>query len=226
SSESYHLLDRTPLHSLYSELDRGLAYDLREVARVIRGVESGAPNVSARYFHVRNGGYDTHSDQRGADPSGQHFSLHAEVGASLKIFFDDLDEIGTGLADKVTVMVWSEFSRRPMQNDNGTDHGSQGPVFLIGGSVNGGIYGTHPNIAESAWDGNGNTVYRQSGDFRSTDVRDVYGTVLRHWLGISEPQVEALLPVDSVAALPADEQWKSPNFDLARPADGRPLFKV
>lgn len=226
SSESYHQLGRTPLHSVYSELDRGLGYDLREVARVIQGVEAGAPNVAARYFRVRNGGYDTHSDQRGADPDGQHFSLHAEVGASLKVFFDDLEEIGAGLADKVAVLVWSEFSRRPMQNDNGTDHGSQGPVFLVGGGVNGGIYGNHPNVAESAWDDSGNTVYRQSGAFRSTDVRDVYGTVLRHWLGLSNAQVQSLLPVDSVASLPVDEQWQSPNFDLVRPVGGVPLFKT
>ena len=46
--------------------------------------------------------------------------------------------------------MWSEFSRRVIQNDNGTDHGSQGPMFVIGG------------------------VYHHSGDDHdSTDFRDV-----------------------------------------------------
>ncbi len=226
SSESYHALGRTPLHDLYGELDRSLGYDFREIARIIQGVAAGTPNVAARYFHLRNGGYDTHSDQKGADPTGQHFSLHAEVGAALRLFFDALEQIDSGLSDKVAVLVWSEFSRRPMQNDNGTDHGSQGPMFLVGGKVNGGVYGNHPNIAESAWDGDGNTVYAQSGAFRSTDIRDVYGTALKHWLGLSAAQAAALLPTDSVAALAADEQWQSPNFDLVRPAGGLPLFKA
>jgi hypothetical protein len=48
--------------------------------------------------------------------------------------------------NKVRILVWSEFSRRIPQNDNGTDHGSQGPMFVVGGTVNGGVYGTHPNI--------------------------------------------------------------------------------
>ena len=37
--------------------------------------------------------------------------------------------------NRVCVLVWSEFSRRIPQNDNGTDHGSQGPMFVIGGAV-------------------------------------------------------------------------------------------
>ena len=66
-----------------------------------------------------------------------------------------------GVADKVCVVVWSEFSRRIPQNDNGTDHGSQGPMFVIGGGVTGGVYGNHPNIDAAALDDDGNTVYTQ-----------------------------------------------------------------
>ena len=73
--------------------DRSVATDLREVARVIYGVEQGVPNVNARFFQLSNGGYDTHSDQGGAQPNGQHYSLHAEVGAALKVFYDDLADM-------------------------------------------------------------------------------------------------------------------------------------
>lgn len=224
SSESYHALPETPLHEGYRALGSSLANDLGEVARMIAGVENAVPNVNARFFHVAQGGYDTHSDQGAGSPTGQHASLHARVGSALRHFFDDLDALGGGLAERVAVLAWSEFSRRVIQNDSGTDHGSQGPMFVVGGGVNGGLYGNHPNIARAALDANGNSVYRQSGAFRSTDFRDVYGTILRHWVGVSEPGVSALLPLDAQAAVPADEQWQVRSIDLARAADGAPLF--
>lgn len=225
SSESYNVLPTTPRYDEYQALHSSLADDLGEVARIIQGVEAGTPNVTARFFQVSQGGYDTHSDQGGADPNGRHSVLHARVGSALRHFFDDLGEIGAGLADRVAVLVWSEFSRRPKQNDSGTDHGSQGPMFVVGGGVNGGVYGNHPNISSSALDDNGNTPYAQSGAFRSTDFRDVYGTILEHWVGLSPAAVSAMLPADARAGLPAGLQWTSPNFDLARGSDGAPLFK-
>jgi uncharacterized protein (DUF1501 family) len=169
--------------------------------------------VSARFFELRNGGYDTHSDQGGAQADGQHTNLHREVGDALEQFY--LDCADMGVADKVVVLVWSEFSRRVIQNENGTDHGSQGPVFVVGGAVNGGVYGSHPDIRDEALD-DGNTVYTQAGapqttPFRSTDFRDVYGTLLKHWLGMPAAQVASLLPAD---AGDPNRRWTSPDFDM------------
>ncbi|MBI3770954.1 MAG: DUF1501 domain-containing protein [Deltaproteobacteria bacterium] len=222
-SESY-----PGLHSLY-ENDRGtiwdpqydavgrsLANDLREVAKVIYGVTQGVPNVNARFFQVRNGGYDTHSDQGAAQTDGQHYGLHRELGDSLNVFYQDCADMG--VANKVCIVVWSEFSRRIQQNDSGTDHGSQAPVFVIGGAVrggpsggsHGGVYGNHPNIDDTALDDEGNTVYKQGADpFRSTDLRDVYGTILKHWLGMTDPG--DVLTADGGDP---DFYWTSPNFDL------------
>ena len=118
-----------------------------------------------------------------------------------------------GVADKVCTVVWSEFSRRIEQNDNGTDHGSQGPMFIIGDAVNGGIYGNHPNIDALALDEDGNTEYTQDANpFRSTDFRDVYGTVLKHWLNMTHADVLAnALQLD---AGDPTYYWTSENFDL------------
>jgi uncharacterized protein (DUF1501 family) len=217
SSESY-----PPLHALYKSqrgtfddaydaLDTGTARRLREVAKVIYGVSQGVPNVNARFFQLSNGGYDTHSDQGAAETDGQHYLLHREVGDALKLFYDDLADMGTG--GKVTVLVWSEFSRRIEQNDNGTDHGSQGPMFVLGGAVTGGLYGNHPNINKSALDDDGNTVYTQNANsFRSTDFRDVYGTVLKHWLNLSDSTILTTLLLPD-AGDPAS-YWTAPNLDL------------
>lgn len=193
----------------YDALSSSTANDLREVAKIIYGVANGAANVDARFFELRNGGYDTHSNQGAAESDGQHYRLHNEVASAIKLFYDDLADMQPGLENKVTMMVWSEFSRRIAQNDNGTDHGSQGPMFLIGGSVNGGVYGNHPNINPGALDNDGNTVYSQSGSFRSTDIRDVYGSIMKGWLQLLDPA--PLFPPDG--GNPAD-YWTVPNFDM------------
>jgi uncharacterized protein (DUF1501 family) len=212
-----------PLHDLYVDarqawsdqyaaLDTGTARRFREVAKVIYGVTTGVPNINARYFELQNDGYDTHSDQGAADPEGQHYELLAEVGDAIEVFYEDLADMG--VADKVCILVWSEFSRRITQNDNGTDHGSQGPMFLIGGKVKGGVYGNHPDIVNL--DDEENTAYSQAaGPHRSTDFRDVYGTVMKHWLNMPEAAILAeALALDNNPQIPDDEQWKVANFDL------------
>ncbi|MEW6271469.1 MAG: hypothetical protein AB1689_19480, partial [Thermodesulfobacteriota bacterium] len=106
-------------------------------------------------------------------------------------------------------------ARNPLQEKLGTDHGSQGPVLVVGGAVAGGVYGNHPDIRPSSLDDSGNTVYSQAaGDpFRSTDLRDVYGTILTRWLGMSPASVLAgVLPVDTGDP---DERWTEPDLDLA-----------
>jgi len=218
--------ERPVFNALYDDQSIGggtsMTRDLREVAKIIYGVAKGVPNINSRFFQVSNGGYDTHSDQGGGQTSGRHYSLHREVASAVKIFFDDLADMAQGqvdgrqnLPEKVCILVWSEFSRRVIQNDNGTDHGTQGPMFLIGHAVNGGVVGNHPNISPVIVDANqGNTVYSQgAGDpYRSTDFRDVYGTVLKHWLNVPPATVQAMLPLDSPAD--AAKYWKVANFDL------------
>ncbi|MFN8601296.1 MAG: DUF1501 domain-containing protein [Candidatus Binatia bacterium] len=204
---SNYVNDRPGFNQAYADIDRSVAYDLREVAKMIYGVSSGAPGVSARFFRLDNGGYDTHSDQGAA--TGQQYDLHREVGDSLKTFYDDLADMG--VADKVLTVVWSEFSRRIEQNGSGTDHGSQGPMFVVGGptALNGGVYGNHPNIDDADLEDDGNTKYRQiAHPFRSTDFRDVFGTILKHWLNMSQPQIlsNILIP-DPLAG----EYWNVAN---------------
>ena len=87
------------------------------------------------------------------------------------------------------------------------------------------MYGNHPNIDPAAVDNKPNTVYSQDplDDFRSTDFRDVYGTVLKHWLnmphGIILPNV---LTLDT--GFPVNTYWTAENFDLTHPVNAGPLF--
>ncbi len=242
STESYQPLDayyvghRATYDAMYDEIGRSTARDFREIAKIIYGVERGVANVVAHFFEVSNGGYDTHSDQGAAANDGAHFQLHAEIASSIKVFRDDLVQMGqalygdpTAVWGRTSIMVWSEFSRRIEQNDNGTDHGSQGPMFVIGGKVNGGVYGNHPNVNQSALDDEGNTVYHYTGDDHdTTDLRDVYGTILKNWANGPAATVASILPADTVpGGGDPTEYWTASdvNFDLARPSDGQPLFK-
>ena len=80
------------------------------------------------------------------------------------------------LDERVLVLVFSEFGRRLKENANhGTDHGTAGPVFVAGSAVKGGLVGPQPNLAD----------LDESGDPRfAVDFRDVYATLLRHWLDV------------------------------------------
>jgi uncharacterized protein (DUF1501 family) len=79
---------------------------------------------------------------------------------------------------QVVVLVYSEFGRRVHANgSDGTDHGTAGPVFVLGDRVNGGLYGEQPSLTDLA-----------DGDLKATtDFRDVYAAVLRDVLG-SDPE--------------------------------------
>jgi uncharacterized protein (DUF1501 family) len=74
----------------------------------------------------------------------------------------------------VVVMVYSEFGRRVAANaSQGTDHGTAGPVLVIGSHVKGGFYGDQPSLTDL-----------DDGDLKvNTDFRDVYHTLLTHTIG-------------------------------------------
>jgi len=213
SLNSDYVADRATFNQAYTNLASGTANSLREMAKVIYGVANNTyPGVvEARFFEARQGDYDTHTDQGVGTAGNRQFQLFNELASAINLFYQDIEDMQAGLGAKVTILVWSEFSRRIKQNDSGTDHGSQGPVLLIGGGVNGGVYGNFPNIDPLALTGDGNTKYSQNaGDgFRSTDLRDVYGTLLKHRFDVADPTT--LLPVDSGDP---DDEWTVPNFDL------------
>jgi uncharacterized protein (DUF1501 family) len=80
-----------------------------------------------------------------------------------------------GLWDDTLVVTYSEFGRRPHENDTGgTEHGTTAPHFVIGGRVRGGLYGAPPALSQL--DGNGNLPM-------AVDFRCLYSTVLGQWWG-------------------------------------------
>ena len=85
------------------------------------------------------------------------------------------------LQDDVLVLVWSEFGRRIKDNSAGTDHGSGGVAFAIGGDVQGGLYGDYPSLKESD---------QLEGDLHfNNDFRGIYATIAERWLGVDPDTV-------------------------------------
>jgi uncharacterized protein (DUF1501 family) len=142
----------------------GLAAQLDVVARLI---EAGVPT---RAYSVSLGGFDTHADERGTQER-----LLKELDGALAPFAERLR--GTDRGKKAVVLVYSEFGRRVRANaSDGTDHGTAGPVFVLGDRVSGGFYGEQPSLTDLTDD-----------DLRATtDFRDVYATMLSDVLG-SDP---------------------------------------
>ena len=93
-----------------------------------------------RIATISSGGFDTHDAQATA-----HADLLQDLGDSLRAWQADLD--ARGLSQRVLTMIWSEFGRRPEDNDSGgTDHGAGGLLLLVGNRANGGIRSEFPGL--------------------------------------------------------------------------------
>jgi len=136
------------------------AASLRNVAALI------AARMPTRVYFVSLGGFDTHTNQL-----TQHANLMTQLSDGLAAFQKDLEN--KQLNDQVTTMTFSEFGRRPNENESrGTDHGTAAPLFILGSKVKGGLHGSAPSLK---------LAKNQDLQF-STDFRNVYATVLDRWL--------------------------------------------
>ncbi len=140
--------------------DESLAAQLAIVAKLIAG------GLSTRVYIVSIKGFDTHANQL-----RMHSTLLQFVANAISTFQKDLENLG--IADRVAGMCFSEFGRRPRENSSaGTDHGTAAPMFIFGNSVQGGVFGSHPNLD--------NLV---NGDLQHNyDFRQIYSTLLETWL--------------------------------------------
>jgi len=143
------------------------AQSLRNVASLI------AAGMSTRVYFVSLGGFDTHSNQ-----VNNHGNLLRTLSEGLAAFQKDL--VAKKLDSQVLTMTFSEFGRRPNENESrGTDHGTAAPLFVMGSNLKGSLHGTAPSL---------NLKKNQDVEF-STDFRQVYATVLDKWFACPTEQV-------------------------------------
>ena len=140
-----------------------LAQNVKSISQVFHA------DLGARILYTAHGLFDTHS---GELPT--HAKLLDDVAGAVGCLMDDLKEHGR--EDDAAILIFSEFGRRIKDNGSGSDHGSGGVAFLIGGAVEGGMYGEYPSLAEAQ---------QLEGDLRSNnDFRSTYTGILEDWLGL------------------------------------------
>ena len=143
-----------------------LSVDLKKVAALVAG---GFPT---RIYYVGMGGFDTHAAQIGSQQG-----LLMYVADALEGFLADMKRIGRG--QDVAMMMFTEFGRRVAENQSGgTDHGTATPMYVMGETVKGGLYGKYPALDDL--DANGDMKM-------STDFRQVYATMIQNWMGYDHP---------------------------------------
>lgn len=144
-----------------------LGKELQYIANMING------EFSTQVYYASQTGYDTHGNQL-----NKHDNLLKELSGAIEAFVADLKQHNN--FNRVVIMTFSEFGRRVHENgDVGTDHGAAAPMFVIGGKIKPGIYGSHPSLQDL-----------DDGDLKyNIDFRSVYATILNRWLNVDQKNI-------------------------------------
>jgi uncharacterized protein (DUF1501 family) len=120
------------------------------------------------------GRFDTHDSQ-----AGEHDRLIGDLGDCLSAFQADIE--ARGLGDRVVTLVWSEFGRRPEDNESaGTDHGAGGLCLVVGNKANGGIRSEFPGLTN---------LDREDNLKVTSEFPHLYATILEGHLGVEAGRV-------------------------------------
>jgi uncharacterized protein (DUF1501 family) len=155
----------------------GVTYPATAIGRRLRDVAALVQaGFDTRVFYTTQTststgqGFDTHGDQGGT--TGVHATLMADLDAAINAFA--LDMTAMSQWQNVVIAVYTEFGRRNYENLSlGTDHGAGLSVMLVGGGVNGGLYG--PSITNTDLAGEYLTY--------AVDFRDIWREVVNDHLG-------------------------------------------
>ena len=126
--------------------------------------------IATRVYSVAISGFDTHADE-----IKQQQQLLKQLDMGITSFFEKIRT-----SKPVVMLAYSEFGRRVRANaSQGTDHGTSGPVFVLGTEVKGGFYGEQPSLTDLT-----------DGDLKTTtDFRAIYGEMLDLALGTDPDRI-------------------------------------
>jgi uncharacterized protein (DUF1501 family) len=124
--------------------------------------------VDVPVIKISLGSFDTHENQL-----TRHKGLLTQAATAIIGLREEL--IKSGEWQNTLLITYSEFGRRAAENrSGGTDHGTAAAHFIAGGSINGGLYGEHPDLG-----------LLEQGDLQHTmDYRAMYSSVLSNWLAL------------------------------------------
>ncbi len=169
------------------------------VSRLIKG------NLGTKVYTLTVSGFDTHSTQEAL-----HDNLMKYMSDAISNFYEDLKQ--AGWADKVLVMVTSEFGRRVAENGSyGTDHGVAAPMLFFGEGLDGnGFIGEHGSLEQDK-------LYNGRDLQWHTDFKQAYATVLKEWMGVDEQLVDEVILDKQYESLPLFEEKTLSNSSFKAP---------
>ena len=168
----------TPLSTVFPGTNLG--NQLKEVMRMIRLRSQMGPG--RQVFFCALDGFDTHGGQ-----DWQHWHLLSTLSQALSAFYDATVE--TGLAQNVTAFTQSEFGRTFQSNGGGSDHAWGNHQMVLGGAVQGGIYGQFPEFALGGPDD-----ANDRGVWIPKISTAQFGATLGHWFGASDAELATVFP--------------------------------
>lgn len=161
SSAEYIFEQSTIYKSIQSYPDTPIGKRMKTIGSLV------CSRAQTKVYYVSHGSFDTHVGQK--DRQERLFTQLDDALASLTAELK-----ANGLFNDVLIVTFSEFGRRVSQNgSNGTDHGTAGNMFVIGGGLKkAGLYNSIPSLTDL-----------DEGDLKyTTDFRDIYATLLDKWL--------------------------------------------
>ena len=140
----------------------------KQIRTLLQIVSSDHP-VSLFKIHLKS--FDTHKNQL-----KQHSKLLKEMDQGIHLLTKHLKQLN--LWDQTLILTYSEFGRRIRENrSEGTDHGTAGVHFAIGGLVRSGFYGQEPILE---------TTQKNLPFY--LDFRSLYAVILKEQFDISDTE--------------------------------------
>ncbi|ANB17213.1 DUF1501 domain-containing protein [Dokdonella koreensis] len=156
----------------------GVAATLGNQAKLIANIAKRGLGLQVATLDY--GGWDTHENQGDGTQAdlnqNQYAARLAGLSQTLHALYTDL--AGSGMANRMVVVVHSEFGRRVRENANrGTDHGSANPMLVLGGRIRGGqLYGSFGGLQDGQ-------LFQNEDVATTTDFRRVLSEVVTGHLG-------------------------------------------
>jgi uncharacterized protein (DUF1501 family) len=152
-----------------------MMYPSTEIGKNLKTIASLImSDINTKVYYLSLGSFDTHVNQK-----NQQARLFTELNDAISVFVQDLKN--NGRFQDVLLMTFSEFGRRVAQNaSGGTDHGTANTMFFVGGGLKQkGLINSMPDLTDL-----------DEGDLKfQVDFKDVYATILKHWLGADDKRI-------------------------------------
>jgi uncharacterized protein (DUF1501 family) len=202
-----------------------LGNQLKQIAKLIKIKDAAGITMKRQIFFCSLGGFDTHTNETGADPtnpagggaaSGTQGGLLTQLSQAMRAFYDEM--VAQGLSNNVTTFTLSDFGRTLQPSGSGagsvgTDHAWGSHAFIMGGAVQGGqFYGSsRPDNTGLAYGypalqlGGPDDTTSNRGQWIPTTSIDQYAATLANWYGLDPV-------VDRALVFPNLSKFATPNL--------------